>query len=86
MKRYVDIDAVLNLFGIEDEDLYAIGTIKDALYDGTIKPIDIIKCKECREYRRWVGTDITFCDCTEAGVIDSDFCSKGKLREQEDKT
>ena len=36
-KRYIDIDDVLELFGIEDEDLYATRTIEDALYDGTLK-------------------------------------------------
>lgn len=36
-KRYVDIDDVLDLFRIEDEDIYAKGTIEDALYDGTLK-------------------------------------------------
>lgn len=48
-KRCVDIDDVLDLFGIEDEDIYAKGTIEDALYDGTLKvyklpsaqPIDV---------------------------------------------
>lgn len=36
-KRYVDIDDVLDLFGIDDEDIYAKGTIEDALYDGMLK-------------------------------------------------
>lgn len=36
-KRFVDIDEVLDLFGISDRDIYANGTIEDALYDGTLK-------------------------------------------------
>ena len=35
--RLVDIDAVLDLFGIGDSDIYAKGTINDAVYDGTLK-------------------------------------------------
>lgn len=36
-RRCVDIDDVLDLFGIDDEDIYAQETIEDALYDGTLK-------------------------------------------------
>lgn len=48
-KRCVDIDDVLDLFGIRYEDIYAKWTIENALYDGTLKvyklpsaePIDV---------------------------------------------
>lgn len=36
-KRCVNIDDVLDLFGISDRDIYAKGTIEDALYDGMLK-------------------------------------------------
>ncbi len=36
-KRCVNIDDVLDLFGISDRDIYAKETIEDALYDGTLK-------------------------------------------------
>ena len=34
----VDLNDVLNLFGISDRDLYAKGVIEDALYDGSLEP------------------------------------------------
>ena len=40
-KRYVNIDDVLNLFGISDRDIYAQGTIEDALYDGTLEVYEL---------------------------------------------
>ena len=39
-KQCVDIDEVLDLFGISDRDIYAKETIEDALYDGTLKIYD----------------------------------------------
>lgn len=38
--KYVKIDDVLDLFGIDDRDIYARGTIEDALYDGTLPSYD----------------------------------------------
>ena len=40
---YVNIDDVLNLFGCEDEDIYAKGEIEDALYSGALKTISMSK-------------------------------------------
>ena len=40
-KQYVDIDDVLNLFGISDRDIYAQGTIEDALYDGILEVYEL---------------------------------------------
>lgn len=37
----VDTDDVLALFGASDRDIYAKGTIEDAIYDGTLKPAEI---------------------------------------------
>lgn len=36
----VDTDDVLALFGASDRDIYAKGTIEDAIYDGTLKPAE----------------------------------------------
>ncbi len=41
----------------------------------------IIRCKDCREFRRYIDTDITFCDRTEVEVKDDDFCSYGERKE-----
>ena len=41
---------------------------------------EIIRCKECKEFRRWIDTDITFCDCTESEVKEGDFCSRAERR------
>lgn len=51
MSRIVDVDEVLSLFGIEDEDFYAKGTIEDALYDGSLKVI------EPRKTGTWIKVD-----------------------------
>lgn len=45
MYNLVDIDDVLDLFGIGDDDLYAIHTIEDALHDGTLKLLNEQKPK-----------------------------------------
>lgn len=34
-----------------------------------------IRCKDCKDFRRWIDTDITFCDLTEGRVCEDDFCS-----------
>ncbi len=38
----------------------------------------IVRCRDCREFRRYIDTDITFCDYTEVEVKDDDFCSHAK--------
>ena len=41
---------------------------------------EIIRCKDCREFRRWIDTDITFCDLTESERDALDFCSRAERR------
>lgn len=41
MGKLVNIDDIIKLFGIEDSDLYALGTIEDALYDGSLPTIEL---------------------------------------------
>lgn len=36
----VNVNDVLNLFGIEDEDIYATRTIEDAIYNGTLSIVE----------------------------------------------
>lgn len=50
-KRYVDIDDVLDLFRIEDEDIYTKRTIEDALYDGTLK---VYKQPSAEQQGQWI--------------------------------
>lgn len=40
----------------------------------------IIRCKYCKEFRRWIDTDIEFCDRTENIVSENDFCSRAEKR------
>ena len=42
---------------------------------------DIIRCKDCKQFRRWIDTDICFCDITEAEMSDNDFCSRAVRKE-----
>jgi hypothetical protein len=41
---------------------------------------EIIHCEDCKSFRRWVGTDITFCDLTETCALEKDFCSYAERR------
>ena len=44
---------------------------------------EIIRCKDCKEFRRWIDTDIEFCDRTENRVSENDFCSMAERRTDE---
>ena len=39
---------------------------------------EIVRCKDCKQFRRWIDTDICFCDITESEMSDNDFCSKAE--------
>ena len=42
---------------------------------------EIIRCKDCKQFRRRVDPDITFCDLTESPVFETDFCSRAESEE-----
>lgn len=44
---------------------------------------EIIRCKDCKNFRRWIDTDITFCDLTDGEVCEKDFCSRVERRTDE---
>ena len=44
---------------------------------------EIIRCSECTQYRRWIDTDISFCDLTESERTPDDFCSRAERRTDE---
>ena len=44
---------------------------------------EIIRCKDCKQFRRWIDTDICFCDITESERLDNDFCSRAERRTDE---
>lgn len=44
---------------------------------------EIIRCKDCKNFRRWIDTDITFCDLTDGEVCEKDFCSRAERRTDE---
>ena len=69
-KRYVDIDDVLNLFGVRDEDIYAQETIEDALYNGTLK---VYKLPSTERHGKWI--DLHCSVCGKIGWMDEDnYC------------
>ena len=41
---------------------------------------ELIRCKDCKNFRRWIDTDITFCDFTEGRVCEDDFCSRAEVQ------
>lgn len=55
-------------------------------YDMAIEALwqpEIIRCKDCKEFRRWIDTDIEFCDKTGNKVSEIDFCSMAERRTDE---
>lgn len=42
---------------------------------------EIIRCKDCKQFRKWVDIDFTFCDLTESPVFETDFCSRAERRQ-----
>ena len=42
---------------------------------------EIIRCRQCKQFRRWIDTDFHFCDRTEVEVSLDDFCSRAERRE-----
>ena len=46
------------------------------------KPPELIRCKDCKWFRRWINTDIEFCDLTESNVFDTDYCSRAERIEK----
>lgn len=59
----VDTDDVLALFGISDRDIYARGTIEDAIYDGILKPAEL----EIKTGRwEFIGDNLFQCSCCGA--------------------
>ncbi len=42
---------------------------------------EIIRCKDCKQFRKWVDIDFTFCDLTESPVFETDFCSRAESEE-----
>lgn len=44
---------------------------------------EIVRCKDCKNFRRWVNTDIAFCDRTETNVSSNDFCSRAERYEDD---
>ena len=65
----VNIDSVINLFGISDKDIYAKETIEDALCDGTL---EIIKLEQKKG--KWIGDEAYArrCSCCGKVTVDED--------------
>ena len=68
MKNFVDIDDVLDLFGISDDDIYAKHTIEDALYEGTLKALSLPSAEKEREKGEWKNVAFLTCECSECGA------------------
>lgn len=60
-----------------------IGAIIREIYDMSSAQPEIVRCKDCKDFRRWIDTDITFCDLTESRVCKDDFCSRAGRRTDE---
>ena len=48
------------------------------------KPVDavpVVRCKDCKWFRRYIDTDTEFCDLTECTTFGADFCSRGERKD-----
>lgn len=79
ISRQDAIDALISLFGFNAEEEYGSALIETINGLPSAEP-EIIRCKDCKDYRRWIDTDICFCDKSEVEVTDNDFCSKAERR------
>ena len=52
MRWLIDLDALLDIFGARDRDIYAKETIQEAIYDGTL---DVYISTESRKMGRWIA-------------------------------
>ena len=91
MDDLISRQAAIDAFGLSEKtrkyggDHSGYGTmmlyeIQDTLESLPSAQPEIIRCKDCREFRRWIDTDITFCDLTESERDALDFCSRAERR------
>ena len=83
--RLIDADALETVITQLNENGWGITRNEYKLIDmvlfemPTIEP-EIVRCKDCKQFRRWIDTDICFCDITESEMSDDDFCSRAERR------
>ena len=65
----------------DEAEKYHIISPSDVIRELPSEEPEIIRCKDCREFRRWIDTDITFCDLTESERDALDFCSRAERRQ-----
>ena len=68
-------DAVWSVTGDKN-----VAKVWDQIKDLPSAQPEIIRCKDCKQFRRWVDTDICFCDITESEMSDNDYCSRAERR------
>lgn len=81
----------IEIFDERREELTGIYGDLGGAMSGVVKVIkkmpsaesEIIQCKDCKNFRRWIDTDITFCDLTDSEVCEKDFCSRAERRKDE---
>ena len=59
-----------------------VSSIRQEIEAETAKQPKIIMCKDCKWFRRWIDTEIEFCDLTESTVFATDYCSRAERREE----
>ena len=74
MSRWICVDDIC--IPSDENDWEELVAFADAIAEQ--EPIDIVRCKECMHYRRYIGTDYCLCDRREGSVKDDDFCSYGE--------
>ena len=88
VSRQAAIDAIWHSVGSENGELQSFAEVIIADAEEEIKALpsvqpEIIRCKECKEFRRYIDTDITFCDRTECERKPDDFCSYAERRQDD---
>ena len=78
-KAAIDIYDDYNI-AVENGELEAYGRYRKQLCNLPSAQPEIIRCKDCKQFRRWIDTDICFCDITESERTEDDFCSRAERR------
>lgn len=90
MSNLIDIQAAIEAFEMNCYPIrYDHNSIEKGMTITGIKQVldelppaqpEIIRCRDCKQFRRWIDTDICFCDITESEISDDDFCSRAERR------
>lgn len=92
--RLIDADDLLKAIDIERKYLKARGQIsaehilvhhlRGLLENApTVDAVEVVRCKDCKHYRKEKDVKFSHCEIIEMFVAESDYCCFGKRKEKE---